>query len=89
VCPLKKSSSSTDKLLLPQAQNPGSPLKDPVMVYYKFKNEEKAGRHSSSAGNVRVYQKDRRRHLSSPVKTALTTRRKMRPSTFTSETLST
>src|SRR5882724_1948117 len=25
------------------AQNPGSPLKDPVMVYYKFKNEEKAG----------------------------------------------
>src|SRR5437879_3127117 len=25
------------------AQNPGSPLKDPVMVYYKFKHEEKAG----------------------------------------------
>ncbi len=24
------------------AQNPGSPLKDDVMVYYKFKNEEKA-----------------------------------------------
>src|SRR6266446_3628405 len=24
-------------------QAPGSPLKDPVMVYYKFKNEEKAG----------------------------------------------
>ena len=24
-------------------QNPGSPLKDNVMVYYKFKNEEKAG----------------------------------------------
>src|SRR5437879_8441597 len=25
------------------AQNPGLPLKDPVMVYYKFKNEEKSG----------------------------------------------
>ncbi|MEQ1354410.1 MAG: hypothetical protein ABLT11_10355, partial [Candidatus Acidiferrum sp.] len=25
------------------AQNPGSPLKDPVLVYYKFKNEQKAG----------------------------------------------
>src|SRR6202041_4145555 len=24
-------------------QNPGSPLKDPVMVYYKFRNEEKSG----------------------------------------------
>ena len=40
-------------------QNPGAPLKDPVMVYYKFKNEEKAGLGISlPAGNVRVYQKD-------------------------------
>jgi hypothetical protein len=40
-------------------QNPGSPLKDPVMVYYKFKNEEKSGLGIPlPAGNVRVYQKD-------------------------------
>ncbi len=39
--------------------NPGSPLKDPVMVYYKFKNEEKASLGMPlPAGNVRVYQKD-------------------------------
>jgi len=41
------------------AQNPGSPLKDPVLVYYKFKNEQKAGLGMPlPAGNVRVYQKD-------------------------------
>jgi hypothetical protein len=41
------------------AQNPGSPFKDPVMVFYKFKNEEKAGLGMPlPAGNVRVYQKD-------------------------------
>src|SRR5258707_12834857 len=40
-------------------QAPGSPLKDPVMVYYKFKNEEKAGLDIPlPAGSVRVYQKD-------------------------------
>jgi len=40
-------------------QNPGSPIKDAVMVYYKFKNEEKAGLGIPiPAGNVRVYQKD-------------------------------
>src|SRR5205807_7695051 len=40
-------------------QAPGSPLKDPVMVYYKFKNEDKAGLGIPlPAGNVRVYQKD-------------------------------
>ena len=40
-------------------QNPGSPLKDPVMVFYKFKNEEKAGLGIPlPAGNMRVYQKD-------------------------------
>jgi hypothetical protein len=41
------------------AQNPGSPQKDPVLVYYKFKNEQKAGLGMPMpAGNVRVYQKD-------------------------------
>jgi hypothetical protein len=41
------------------AQNPGSPLKDPVMVLYKFKNEEKSGLGIPvPAGSVRVYQKD-------------------------------
>src|ERR1700720_1899412 len=41
------------------AQNPGSPLKDAVLVYYKFKNEQKAGLGMPMpAGNVRVYQKD-------------------------------
>jgi len=40
-------------------QTPGAPLKDPVMVYYRFKNEEKAGLGIPlPAGNVRVYQKD-------------------------------
>lgn len=40
-------------------QNPGAPLKDPVKVYYKFKNEEKAGLGiPMPAGNLRVYQKD-------------------------------
>jgi hypothetical protein len=39
--------------------NPGSLLKDQVMVYYKFKNEEKAGLGMPlPAGNLRVYQKD-------------------------------
>jgi hypothetical protein len=41
------------------AQNPGSPLKDAVQVFYKFKNEEKAGLGIPlPGGNVRVYQKD-------------------------------
>jgi hypothetical protein len=40
-------------------QNPGASLKDAVMVYYKFKNDEKAGLGIPiPAGNVRVYQKD-------------------------------
>jgi hypothetical protein len=39
--------------------SPGSPLKDNVMVYYKFKNEQKSGLGMPMpAGNVRVYQKD-------------------------------
>lgn len=41
------------------AQTPGQPQRDPVMVYYKFKNEQKAGLGMPMpAGNVRVYQKD-------------------------------
>jgi hypothetical protein len=40
-------------------QNPGSPLKDNVMVFYRFKNDEKSGLGMPMpAGNVRVYQKD-------------------------------
>ncbi len=40
-------------------QHPGSPLKDPVKVYFKFKNEEKGGLGMPMpAGTVRVYQAD-------------------------------
>jgi hypothetical protein len=40
-------------------QNPGAPLKDPVKVYFKFKNDAKSGLGMPMpAGNVRVYQKD-------------------------------
>ena len=40
-------------------QNPGSPIKDNVMVFYKFKNDEKSGLGMPMpAGTVRVYQKD-------------------------------
>lgn len=43
------------------AQTPGAPLKDPVMVFYKFKNEEKSGLGIPlPGGNLRVYQKDSR-----------------------------
>jgi hypothetical protein len=39
--------------------SPGSPIKDNVMVFYKFKNQEKSGLGMPMpAGNVRVYQKD-------------------------------
>ena len=39
--------------------SPGSPQKDAVMVYYKFKNEQKNGLGIPlPAGNFRVYQKD-------------------------------
>jgi hypothetical protein len=42
-----------------QAFAPGQAQKDPVMVYYKFKNEEKAGLGMPlPAGTIRVYQKD-------------------------------
>ncbi len=40
-------------------QHPGSPLKDPVKVYFKFKNDEKSGLGMPMpAGAVRVYQAD-------------------------------
>jgi hypothetical protein len=40
---------------------PGAPLKDPVQVFYKFKNEEKGGLGMPlPAGTVRVYQADSR-----------------------------
>jgi len=42
-----------------QAFGPGQAQKDPVMVYYKFKNDEKSGLGMPlPAGNIRVYQKD-------------------------------
>jgi hypothetical protein len=41
------------------AMRPGAPVKDPVQVYYKFKNEEKANLGMPlPAGTVRVYQSD-------------------------------
>jgi hypothetical protein len=43
------------------ALRPGAPVKDPVQVYYKFKNEEKANLGMPlPAGTVRVYQADSR-----------------------------
>ena len=40
---------------------PGAPVKDPVQVFYKFKNEEKAGLGMPMpAGTIRVYQQDSR-----------------------------
>jgi hypothetical protein len=41
------------------AMTPGSPAKDPVMVYYRFRNEEKTGLGMPlPAGTIRVYQAD-------------------------------
>ena len=43
------------------AAQPGAPVKDPVQVFYKFKNEEKAGLGMPlPAGTIRVYQEDSR-----------------------------
>jgi hypothetical protein len=43
------------------AAQPGAPLKDPVQVFYKFKNEETGGLGMPlPAGTVRVYQADSR-----------------------------
>jgi hypothetical protein len=42
-------------------QTPGAPLKDPVQVYYRFKNEDKTGLGMPlPAGTIRVYQADSR-----------------------------
>ncbi len=44
-----------------QAAQPGAPVKDPVQVFYKFKNDEKAGLGMPlPAGTIRVYQQDSR-----------------------------
>jgi hypothetical protein len=43
------------------AAQPGAPIKDPVQVFYKFKNEDKAGLGMPlPAGTIRVYQADSR-----------------------------
>ncbi len=43
------------------ASQPGAPMKDPVQVFYKFKNEDKAGLGIPlPSGTVRVYQADSR-----------------------------
>jgi hypothetical protein len=43
------------------ATQPGAPAKDPVQVFYKFKNEDKAGLGMPlPAGTIRVYQADSR-----------------------------
>jgi hypothetical protein len=65
---LQGSGVPLEKLFVVNGQNhyyhtslstPGAPIKDPVMVYYKFKNEQKAGLGMPMpAGNLRVYQKD-------------------------------
>lgn len=64
---LGASSVPVEKLFIVDGQNfyyhnyqsPGTPLKDPVKVYYKFKNAEKNNLGVPlPAGNVRVYQKD-------------------------------
>src|SRR5882672_7488119 len=64
---LQGSGVPVEKILMVNGQNyyyhnqqtPGAPLKDPVMVYYKFRNEEKSGLGIPlPSGNVRVYQKD-------------------------------
>jgi hypothetical protein len=66
---LQGSNVPVDKLFIVNGQNsyyrgqqtPGAPIKDPVMVYYKFKNAEKSGLGMPlPAGNLRVYQKDSR-----------------------------
>jgi hypothetical protein len=43
------------------AAQPGAPVKDPVQVFYKFKNEDKSGLGMPlPAGTIRVYQQDSR-----------------------------
>jgi hypothetical protein len=46
------------------AIRPGAPVKDPVQVYYKFRNEEKGGLGMPlPAGTIRVYQADSRGNM--------------------------
>jgi hypothetical protein len=46
------------------AQHPGEPVKDPVQVYYKFKNDEKSSLGMPlPAGTIRVYQSDSRGNI--------------------------
>src|SRR6202008_4093383 len=67
ISPLQGSGVPVEKIFVVNGQNfyyhnrysPGAPQKDPVMVFYKFKNEEKSGLGMPlPAGNLRVYQKD-------------------------------
>jgi len=64
---LQGSAVPVEKIFVVNGQNyyyrnyiaPGQAQKDPVMVYYKFRNDEKSGLGMPlPAGNVRVYQKD-------------------------------
>jgi len=64
---LQGSGVPVEKIFVVNGQNfyyhnryaPGAPQKDPVMVFYKFKNEEKSGLGMPlPAGSLRVYQKD-------------------------------
>lgn len=64
---LEGSGVPVEKLFIVNGQNyyyrspqaPGAPIKDAVMVFYKFKNDAKSGLGMPlPAGNVRVYQKD-------------------------------
>ena len=72
------------------AAQPGAPVKDPVQVFYKFKNEEKAGLGMPlPAGTIRVYQRTRAADRSLPAKTTSTTLRKTKRSACTSATRST
>jgi hypothetical protein len=42
-----------------QASQPGAPIKDPVQVFYKFRNEDKSGLGMPlPSGTIRVYQQD-------------------------------
>jgi len=56
--PSRKSYGQRAKYYYRNQQNPGAPLKDPVMVTTNSKNEDKAGLGIPlPAGNVRVYRK--------------------------------
>jgi len=59
-------------------QTPGAPLKDPVMVYYKFRNEERAPSIPLPSGNVAFIRRTQKAAFSSPVKTASTTPQRRR-----------